>query len=90
MVCRAGHIRANRLNQTVLDSPHARLGLMASGKAYNDLRQALHDLGLDEEACRQIGLRGAQGGCGLALRSQCHTRVRNWAARDSGDRKSAR
>ncbi|HEX5312186.1 indolepyruvate ferredoxin oxidoreductase family protein [Aquabacterium sp.] len=51
------YIRANHLNQTVLDSPHARLGLMASGKAYNDLRQALHDLGLDEEACRQIGLR---------------------------------
>lgn len=51
------YIRANRLNQTVLDSPHAKLGLMASGKAYNDLRQALHDLGLDDDACRRIGLR---------------------------------
>lgn len=51
------YIRANRLNQTVLDSPHARLGLMASGKAYNDLRQALHDLGLDDDTCRRIGLR---------------------------------
>jgi indolepyruvate ferredoxin oxidoreductase len=51
------YVRANQLNRTVLDSPHARLGLIASGKAYNDLRQALHDLGLDDEACRRIGLR---------------------------------
>jgi len=51
------YIRANRLNQTVLDAPDARLGLMASGKAYNDLRQALHDLGLDDDACRALGLR---------------------------------
>ncbi|HYR26252.1 MAG TPA: indolepyruvate ferredoxin oxidoreductase family protein, partial [Aquabacterium sp.] len=51
------YVRANRLNRTVLDSHHARLGLIASGKAYNDLRQALHDLGLDDQACRRIGLR---------------------------------
>ncbi|TAK95718.1 MAG: indolepyruvate ferredoxin oxidoreductase family protein [Aquabacterium sp.] len=51
------YIRANKLNRTVLDSDHARLGLIASGKAYNDLRQALHDLGLDDETCRRIGLR---------------------------------
>ncbi len=51
------YVRANKLNRTVIDSAHARLGLIASGKAYNDLRQALHDLGLDDETCRQIGLR---------------------------------
>jgi indolepyruvate ferredoxin oxidoreductase len=51
------YVRANKLNRTVLDSPNARLGLIASGKAYNDLRQALHDLGLADEACRRIGLR---------------------------------
>ncbi len=51
------YVRANQLNRTVLDSADARLGLMASGKAYNDLRQALHDLGLDDQACRQLGLR---------------------------------
>lgn len=51
------YVRANRLNRTVLDSDHAKLGLIASGKAYNDLRQALHDLGLDDETCRRIGLR---------------------------------
>ncbi len=51
------YVRANRLNHTVIDSPDARLGLMASGKAYNDTRQALADLGLDEQACAQLGLR---------------------------------
>ncbi len=51
------YVRANQLNRTVIDSPHARLGLIASGKAYNDLRQALFDLGLDDEACARIGLR---------------------------------
>ncbi|AKJ31648.1 indolepyruvate ferredoxin oxidoreductase family protein [Caldimonas brevitalea] len=51
------YVRANRLNHTVIDSPHARLGLIASGKAYNDTRQALHDLGLDDATCRRIGIR---------------------------------
>ena len=30
---------------------------MASGKAFNDTRQALIDLGLDDAACRQLGIR---------------------------------
>ena len=51
------YVRANKLNHTVIDSPNARLGLIASGKSYNDTRQALHDLGLDDDACRRIGIR---------------------------------
>jgi indolepyruvate ferredoxin oxidoreductase len=51
------YVRANKLNHTVIDAPNARLGLIASGKAYNDTRQALHDLGLDDEDCRRIGIR---------------------------------
>ncbi|MFN3416940.1 MAG: indolepyruvate ferredoxin oxidoreductase family protein [Caldimonas sp.] len=51
------YVRANRLNHTVIDSPHARLGLIASGKAYNDTRQALHDLGLTDDLCRAVGIR---------------------------------
>ena len=51
------YVRANRLNHTVLDTDGARLGLIASGKAYNDLRQALHDLGLDDAACHALKLR---------------------------------
>ena len=51
------YIRANRLNYNVIEGPNDRLGLIASGKAYNATRQALMDLGLDDATCRQIGLR---------------------------------
>ncbi|SPE31786.1 Indolepyruvate ferredoxin oxidoreductase [Burkholderiales bacterium] len=51
------YCRSNRLNATVIDSPHARFGIVASGKAYLDTRQALIDLGLDETACQQVGIR---------------------------------
>ncbi len=51
------YIRANRLNHNVISGPNDRFGLIASGKAYNDTRQALHDLGLDDDTCRRIGIR---------------------------------
>ena len=51
------YIRANRLNRDVIAGPNDRLGIMASGKAFGDVRQALQDLGLDDELCRNIGLR---------------------------------
>lgn len=51
------YIRANRLNHNVIEGPNDRFGIMASGKAYNDTRQALIDLGLDDDACRQLGIR---------------------------------
>ncbi len=51
------YIRANRLNHNVVAGPNDRFGVIASGKAYNDTRQALLDLGLDDDTCRRIGLR---------------------------------
>ena len=51
------YCRVNKLNRTVIDSPHARFGIVTCGKAYLDTRQALLDLGLDEQTCRQVGLR---------------------------------
>ena len=51
------YIRANRLNYNVIEGPHDRFGIIASGKAYNDTRQALMDLGLDDATCRQLGIR---------------------------------
>ncbi|WP_137891765.1 indolepyruvate ferredoxin oxidoreductase family protein [Ramlibacter sp. 2FC] len=51
------YIRANRLNHNVIEGPNDRFGIIASGKAYNDTRQALLDLGLHDEACRQLGIR---------------------------------
>ena len=51
------YARANRLNRLVFDAPRARLGIIACGKAYLDVRQALDDLGIDERVAADIGLR---------------------------------
>ncbi|AVO49573.1 indolepyruvate ferredoxin oxidoreductase family protein [Melaminivora suipulveris] len=52
------YVRANRLNYNVIESgAHDRYGIIASGKAYNDMRQALVDLGLDDATCRELGIR---------------------------------
>ena len=51
-------LRANRLNATILSGGQkARLGLIASGKAYLDTRQALDVLGIDEVKAAAFGLR---------------------------------
>jgi indolepyruvate ferredoxin oxidoreductase len=51
------YIRANKLNHNVIEGPNDRYGIMASGKAYNDTRQALLDLGLDVATCQRLGIR---------------------------------
>ncbi len=51
------YVRANKLNYNVVQGPNDRFGLIASGKAYNDTRQALADLGLDDDTCRTLGIR---------------------------------
>ena len=51
------YIRANKLNYNVISGPKDRFGIIASGKAFNDTRQALADLSLDEDTCHQLGIR---------------------------------
>jgi indolepyruvate ferredoxin oxidoreductase len=51
------YARANRLNRLVFDSPRPRLGIIACGKAWLDVRQALSDLGIDARVAADIGLR---------------------------------
>ena len=51
------YVRANALNRDVIRGERDRFGLIASGKAYNDMRQALHDLGIDDDACARLGIR---------------------------------
>ena len=51
------YCRANRLNRITIDSPAPRLGIIASGKSYLDVLQALEDLGIDEKHAAEIGLR---------------------------------
>jgi len=50
-------VRANGIDRTVNDAPDARLGIIATGKAYSDLRQALADLELGDEELRAFGVR---------------------------------
>ncbi len=54
--------RVNRLNRIALDAPNAWLGIAAPGKTYYDLREALHELGLDDAELRQHGIRLLQIG----------------------------
>ncbi|RNF83657.1 indolepyruvate ferredoxin oxidoreductase family protein [Montanilutibacter psychrotolerans] len=49
--------RANRIDRIVIDSPRARLGIVTTGKSYLDVLQALEYLGLDEQACADLGIR---------------------------------
>ncbi|MGX9854338.1 indolepyruvate ferredoxin oxidoreductase family protein [Limimaricola variabilis] len=49
--------RANRVDQVTIDTPDARFGIVASGKAYEDVRQALAEMGLGPEEWKAIGLR---------------------------------
>jgi len=49
--------RANRLDQVVMDSPDAKLGIATCGKSYMDVRQALAYLGIDDAEAARLGLR---------------------------------
>ena len=51
------YVRVNKLNQIIWDSPRAKIGIITAGKSYLDTRQALHDLGIDENVARDIGIR---------------------------------
>jgi indolepyruvate ferredoxin oxidoreductase len=51
------YCRANRLNQVVIDSPTPKLGIIACGKSYLDVRQAFDDLGIDDTLAAEIGIR---------------------------------
>jgi indolepyruvate ferredoxin oxidoreductase len=51
------YCRANRLNRVVIDSPAPRLGIITCGKSYLDVRQALDELGIDDDLAAIIGIR---------------------------------
>jgi indolepyruvate ferredoxin oxidoreductase len=48
--------RANRLNRVTIESQRPRFGIIATGKAYNDVRQALFELGIDDRTAADIGI----------------------------------
>ena len=48
---------ANGLNRLEVDPPQARLGIVAAGSCYDSMRQALTDLGVDDDALAAAGIR---------------------------------
>jgi indolepyruvate ferredoxin oxidoreductase len=48
--------RANPIDRRVYDIPDARFGIIATGKGYLDLMEALRLLGIDEARAREIGI----------------------------------
>jgi indolepyruvate ferredoxin oxidoreductase len=48
---------ANGLNRITVSGQDARLGIVSAGKTYYDVREALQQLGLDDEALHRYGIR---------------------------------
>ena len=48
--------RANKIDRVAIDSPRKRIGIVTTGKAYQDVRQALDELGISEDKARECGL----------------------------------
>ncbi len=50
------YVRANRLDRIEFKQPGARIGVMAAGKAWSDVGEALTLLGLDEDRMQDLGV----------------------------------
>jgi indolepyruvate ferredoxin oxidoreductase len=58
------YIRANKLNRTMISGgKNPRIGIISVGKSYLDVRQAMDDLGIDEETANRIGIRVLKIAC---------------------------
>ncbi|MBC8187811.1 MAG: indolepyruvate ferredoxin oxidoreductase family protein, partial [Proteobacteria bacterium] len=49
-------VRANDIDRVELEGTRRRMGIVTTGKAYGDLRQALEELGLDDAKARDLGI----------------------------------
>jgi len=50
------YAKANRLDRVIFSGPERRIGIITTGKAYLDVRQALDELGLDEKEAGRLGV----------------------------------
>ncbi len=50
-------VRANGLDQITVDARDAWLGIATTGKSFLDVRQALQELGIDNQTASQLGIR---------------------------------
>lgn len=51
------YARANQIDQLIVDSSNARLGIVTCGKSYLDVRQAMDLLDIDDQTAQELGLR---------------------------------
>jgi len=51
------YARLASLNAITLDSPRARIGIVAAGYTYSTVLRALEDMGVDAQTCVELGLR---------------------------------
>ena len=57
-------VRANKLNRTITSGGRdPKIGIITTGKSYLDVRQAFDELGIDEVACNELGIRLYKVGC---------------------------
>ncbi len=56
------YAKANRLNRITLNPARATIGVVSSGKAWQDVRKALFDLGIDAQRAEELGVRALQIG----------------------------
>ena len=49
-------VRANNIDYSIWKNDESRLGIITSGKSYNDVREALRWLGIDESRAKKLGL----------------------------------
>ncbi|MGI8525470.1 MAG: indolepyruvate ferredoxin oxidoreductase family protein [Pseudolabrys sp.] len=57
-------VRANKLNRIITSGgQNPKIGIVTTGKAYLDVRQAFDELGIDEMKCNALGIRLLKIGC---------------------------
>ena len=49
-------VRANQMDRVALGGRHRRIGIVTSGKAYLDVREALESLGIDDAQAERLGI----------------------------------
>ena len=82
--------RANPVDRLVVEAPDARLGIVAVGKAYGDVMEALSALGLGERELQHLGVRVLKVAlsfpleAGMALGASPAACARCWSSRRSG------
>lgn len=64
------YARKNKLNRITVNPAKAKLGIVATGKAWLDTLQALEDLGISDALCESLGIRLLKLGMSWPLESE--------------------